>query len=91
MAGTAGAVARSISKLGTNEGPNEIAAKSTDQHRSDVERRTGNRTDGPRWAYIVMANPSDARWNGAPPEAYDTAGMHHLQALDDEARFPVIS
>lgn len=48
-----------------------------------------NRTDAPRWAYIVMANPSDARWNGAPPEAYDTAGMQHLQPLDD-ARFPVI-
>jgi hypothetical protein len=49
-----------------------------------------NRTDEPRWAYIEMANPSDARWNGAPPEAYDTTGMRHLQALDD-ARFPVIS
>jgi hypothetical protein len=49
-----------------------------------------NRTQAPRWAYIVMANPSDARWNGAPPEAYDTARMRHLQALDD-ARFPVIS
>jgi hypothetical protein len=48
-----------------------------------------NRTGVPRWAYIVMANPSDARWNGAPPEAYDTAGMQHLQPLDDE-RFPVI-
>jgi hypothetical protein len=49
-----------------------------------------NRTDAPRWAYIVMSNPSDARWNGAPPEAYDTSGMLHLQTLDD-ARFPVIS
>jgi hypothetical protein len=50
-----------------------------------------NRTDAPRWAYIVIANPSDARWNGAPPEAYDPAGMQHLQLLDDEVRFPVIS
>jgi ectoine hydroxylase-related dioxygenase (phytanoyl-CoA dioxygenase family) len=48
-----------------------------------------NRTDDPRWAYIVMANPSDARWNGAPPEAYATEGMVLHQQLDD-ARFPVI-
>lgn len=48
-----------------------------------------NRTADPRWAYIVTANPSDVRWNGAPPEAYDTSGMRVLQPLDD-ARFPVI-
>jgi hypothetical protein len=48
-----------------------------------------NRTDDPRWAYIVMTNPSDARWNGAPPEAYATEGMTLRQELDD-ARFPVI-
>lgn len=48
-----------------------------------------NRTDDPRWAYIVMTNPSDARWNGGPPEAYSTEGMELRQELD-EARFPVI-
>jgi hypothetical protein len=49
-----------------------------------------NRTDTPRWAWLVMTNPADVRWTGAPPEAYDTAGMTHLQRLDDEARFPLI-
>lgn len=48
-----------------------------------------NRTDDPRWAYLVMTNPSDARWNGAPPEAYSTEGMTLHQHLDD-ARFPII-
>ena len=50
-----------------------------------------NRTDTPRWAWLVMTNPADARWTGAPPEAYDTTGMRHLQLLDDEARFPLIA
>jgi len=49
-----------------------------------------NRTDKPRWAWLVMANPEDARWTGAPPEAYLTQGMAHLDRLDDEARFPLI-
>ncbi len=48
-----------------------------------------NRTADPRWAWILVANPSDVRWTGAPPEAFDTAGMQVLQPLDDE-RFPLI-
>ena len=46
-----------------------------------------NRTGRPRWAYVVIVNPGDARWNGAPAEAYDTSGMIVLQEFD-EARFP---
>jgi len=49
-----------------------------------------NQTDAPRWAWIFMANPADARWTGAPPEAYATQGMQHLDRLDDEERFPLI-
>lgn len=49
-----------------------------------------NRTNDPRWAWLVMTNPADARWTGAPPEAYETTGMTHLQLLDDETRFPLI-
>jgi len=49
-----------------------------------------NLTDKPRWAWLVMANPEDARWTGAPPEAYLTDGMAHLDRLDDNARFPLI-
>jgi hypothetical protein len=49
-----------------------------------------NRTQQPRWAYTVLVNPADARWNGAPAEAYDTTHMTVHQELDDE-RFPILS
>jgi hypothetical protein len=49
-----------------------------------------NRADRPRWAYTVLLNPADARWNGAPAEAYDTTHMQVHQELDDE-RFPILS
>ncbi|PEQ13964.1 hypothetical protein B2G71_06620 [Novosphingobium sp. PC22D] len=49
-----------------------------------------NLTDRPRWAWLVMTNPADVRWTGAPPQAYDTSAMRHLQRLDDETRFPLI-
>jgi hypothetical protein len=49
-----------------------------------------NLTDRPRWAYAIIVNPADVRWNGAPAEAYDTADLQMLQPLDDE-RFPIIS
>lgn len=49
-----------------------------------------NLGDTPRWAYIVLIQPSDAVWNGAPPEAFDTTGMTPNQPFDD-ARFPIIS
>jgi hypothetical protein len=73
-----------------DSGPMTYAAGDATVHSNLTVHGAGtNRTDDPRWAYIVMANPSDARWNGAPPEAYDITGMRHLQLLDDE-RFPVI-
>jgi hypothetical protein len=46
-----------------------------------------NLTDRPRWAYLMLYQPADACWNGAPPEAFDTTGMTLNQVLDDE-RFP---
>lgn len=49
-----------------------------------------NLTERPRWAYLVIVNPEDARWTGAPPEAYLTEGMKHLDLLDDETKFPLI-
>lgn len=48
-----------------------------------------NQTDKPRWVYIVLTQPGDVCWNGAPPEAFDTTGMVPNQRLDDE-RFPII-
>lgn len=48
-----------------------------------------NQMDMPRWSYIVLAQPGDICWNGAPSEAFDTTGMELNQPLDDE-RFPLI-
>jgi hypothetical protein len=48
-----------------------------------------NLMDKPRWAYLVLAQPADVCWNGAPPEAFDPSGMKPNQRLDDE-RFPII-
>lgn len=48
-----------------------------------------NQMDTPRWSYIVLAQPSDICWNGAPSEAFDPTGMELNQPLDDE-RFPII-
>ncbi len=48
-----------------------------------------NLTNQPRWAYIVLVQPADICWNGAPSEAFDCTGMQMNQPLNDE-RFPVI-
>jgi ectoine hydroxylase-related dioxygenase (phytanoyl-CoA dioxygenase family) len=48
-----------------------------------------NQTDAPRWAYIMIVNPSDARWTGAPQDAYSTDGLKKYEELDDE-RFPLV-
>lgn len=66
------------------------AGDATVHHNMMVHGAGENRTRRPRWAWLMMANPEDARWTGAPPEAYLTEGMAHLDRLDDEARFPLI-
>lgn len=48
-----------------------------------------NFTDKPRWAYILLVQPADICWNGAPSEAFDCTGMEMNQPLNDE-RFPII-
>ena len=50
-----------------------------------------NLLDRPRWAYLVLPQPADARWNGAPPEAFDPKA-HAMTAygkFPDEG-FPII-
>ncbi len=49
-----------------------------------------NLSDTPRWAYIVLIQPEDARWNGAPPEAFDTTGLTMNEPFPDD-RFPILS
>ena len=51
-----------------------------------------NLLDRPRWAYLVLPQPADARWNGAPPEAFNPAAhdMTPYGAFPDED-FPIIA
>jgi hypothetical protein len=48
-----------------------------------------NLTNRPRWAYLVLVQPADASWTGAPAEAFDSAGMPINQALPED-RFPTL-
>lgn len=53
-----------------------------------VHGATANLTDQPRWAYLLLTQPADACWNGAPPEAFDPSHLKPYQTLDDE-HFPI--
>jgi hypothetical protein len=57
-----------------------------------VHGASANTLDRPRWAYLVLPQPADARWNGAPPEAFDPAAhaMVPYGTFPDEA-FPIIA
>ncbi len=51
-----------------------------------------NMLDRPRWAYLVLPQPADVRWNGGPPEAFDPAAhdMTPFGTFPDEG-FPIIA
>ncbi|MET0988085.1 MAG: phytanoyl-CoA dioxygenase family protein [Steroidobacteraceae bacterium] len=49
-----------------------------------------NRTDKPRWVYILSCNPADGRWNGAQGELFSSDGMRQFDVLQGE-RFPVLA
>jgi hypothetical protein len=49
-----------------------------------------NLLDRPRWAYIVITQPGDVRWNGSPCPNFDWTTMKPWEPFGDE-RFPVIS
>lgn len=48
-----------------------------------------NLLDRPRWAYILITQPADVCWNGAPCPNFDWTSMTPWEPLGDE-RFPVI-
>lgn len=48
-----------------------------------------NMTDKPRWAYLVLTQPSDVSYNGGYTEAFDPSDLERDQQLPDD-RFPVI-
>ena len=49
-----------------------------------------NLLNRPRWAYIVITQPSDVCWNGSPCPNFDYTTMKPWEPFGDE-RFPVIS
>jgi ectoine hydroxylase-related dioxygenase (phytanoyl-CoA dioxygenase family) len=49
-----------------------------------------NLTERPRWAYLVLVQPADACWTGAPAEAYDSTGMEINEPLPED-RFPTLA
>lgn len=54
-----------------------------------IHGAAANLTDDPRWAYLILTQPGDVCWNGAPSESFDTTDMTINQPLAGE-RFPVI-
>jgi hypothetical protein len=49
-----------------------------------------NRTDRPRWAWLVITQPEDICWNGAPCPNFDHRAMKPWQPMQGD-RFPLIS
>jgi hypothetical protein len=49
-----------------------------------------NRTDGPRWAYMLLTQPADVLWNGSPCPNFDWTAMSPWQPFGDDV-MPVIS
>lgn len=48
-----------------------------------------NMMERPRWGYLLITQPADICWNGAPCPNFDTSDMAPWQALNDQ-RFPLI-
>jgi hypothetical protein len=49
-----------------------------------------NVMDRPRWTWLLLVEPEDVCWNGAPCLSYDTSTMTPWQPMDGP-RFPIIS
>lgn len=80
-----------VRELGISEPMRYRAGDVTVHSHLTVHGAGANLTDRPRWAYLVLTQPADVCWNGAPPEAFDTTGMKVNQRLDDEDRFPLLA
>ncbi|WP_106401346.1 phytanoyl-CoA dioxygenase family protein [Actinocorallia populi] len=48
-----------------------------------------NTMDRPRWAYLLVTQPADVRWNGSPCPNFDSTAMKPWEPFGDE-RFPLI-
>lgn len=71
-----------------SSGLQELQAGDVVIHSDLTVHMAGPNTSGePRWTYLAIMNPADARWTGGPAISFDTSSMTHLDTLDDE-RFP---
>ncbi|NBC37411.1 phytanoyl-CoA dioxygenase [Novosphingobium sp. FSY-8] len=71
-----------------SSGLQTLAAGDVVIHSDLTVHMAGPNTSGePRWTYLAIMNPADARWTGGPAVSFDTAGLTHLGMLDEE-RFP---
>lgn len=71
-----------------SSGLQTLAAGDVVIHSDLTVHMAGANTSGePRWTYLAIMNPADARWTGAPAVSFDTSSLTHLGMLDDE-RFP---
>ena len=54
-----------------------------------VHGASANRTELPRWAWLVIVQPEDVCWNGSPCPNFDHRAMSPWQPMQGD-RFPVI-
>lgn len=55
-----------------------------------IHGASANRTELPRWAWLVIVQPEDICWNGSPCPNFDHRAMEPWQPMHGD-RFPVIS
>jgi ectoine hydroxylase-related dioxygenase (phytanoyl-CoA dioxygenase family) len=77
-------------ELGLSE-PMSYAAGDVTVHSHLTAHGAGaNLMKRPRWAYLVLVQPADIHWTGAPSEAFDPTGMLANEPFDEE-RFPTLA
>jgi hypothetical protein len=54
-----------------------------------VHGASENLMDRPRWAYILLTQPADVRWNGSPCPNFDWTALKPLDLLGDDVLPPI--
>ncbi len=77
-------------ELGVSEPMVYAAGDVTVHSHMTVHGAGSNVTNRPRWAYLMLVQPVDACWTGAPAEAFDHTGMKINEPLPED-RFPSLA
>jgi hypothetical protein len=77
-------------ELGLSEPMAYAAGDVTVHSHMTVHGAGANLMNRPRWAYLMLVQPADACWTGAPAEAFDHTGMVINQPLPED-RFPTLA